>query len=300
MFETIELFGQKVDIKNSNCTKCNEEPIRTSMKLNLYIKVTDVCNARCEVCSNKGNEKASIIDLEKLKMVISYLDSKDIINRIGITGGEPMLDIKRLNDVLNAIYEVKPSAVVTINTNGCNIKEALYLDSINKIEGIHISRHHYQDEINNKFFGINTATNQDIEMVMNKVSNKKLLRLNCLLMKKYINNIKEVSKYLDNATLLNIFRVGFVSLMPINNPSIENFINFKEVFKDMPSNFIETNNLNDLDVCQCTNGLYLGYNGNIIEYYARMTKELNCEYARQLVYTSDNKLTVGFNKKPLI
>lgn len=64
-------------------------------------------------------------------------------------------------------------------------------------------------------------------------------------------------------------------------------------------NYIKNKTYN-LYVCECTNGLYLGYNGNITEYYARMAKELNCEYAQQFVYTTDNKLTVGFNKKPLI
>lgn len=300
MYETIELFGQTVDIKNYNCTKCNESIVRTPMKLNLYIKITDMCNANCEACSNRGNEKKSDIDLNKLKMVIKYLDDRDLINRIGITGGEPMLNINKLNNLLNAVYEVKPNALVTINTNGFNIKQIPYLDSKDKIYGIHISRHHYLDEKNDKFFGIKTASLSDIEKVIDKIDNKKLIRLNSLLMKKYINNIEEVSKYLEMAANLDIFRVGFVSLMKINDYSKDNFINFNDIFNDLPENFIRTNSLNDLNICECVNGLYLGNNGNIVEYYARMTKELNCEYARQFVYTSDNQLTVGFNKKSLI
>ena len=63
---------------------------------------------------------------------------------------------------------------------------------------------------------------------------------------------------------------------------------------------LKTKHLQDLNICECTNGLYLANNGNIVEYYARMTKDLNCNYARQFVYTSDNKLTVGFNQKSLI
>lgn len=300
MYETIEIFGQKVDIRNNNCTRCGEIPTRTPMKLNLYIKLTDMCNAKCEMCSNRGNEKTSKLDLEKLKMVIKYLDNRNLINRIGITGGEPMLNMSKLNDLLNIIFDVKKDSMVTINTNGFNIKNILYLDSIDKVNGIHISRHHYDDEINNDFFGISTATNSDIEYMMNKLDNKKLLRLNCLLMKNYINNIKEVSNYLETAANLGIFRVGFVSLMKVNDFSKENFINFNDIFRDLPSNYCKTDKLNDLNICECENGVYLSNNGDIVEYYARMTKELNCEYARQFVYTSDNKLTVGFNKKSLI
>lgn len=300
MFKEIELFGQKVKIKNNDCCCIDEEPVRTNMRLNLYIKVTDVCNAKCEVCSNKGHNSLGNIDLNKLKMVISYLDKKDLLNRIGITGGEPMINVSRLNDVLNAIYEVKPNAFVTINTNGFNIKEVANLDNKDKIEGIHVSRHHYLDSINNDFFGIKTATIKDLEFIMKNVDNKKLLRLNCLLMKKYIKNLDDVKKYLEFASELDVFRVGFVSLMKINNNSIDNFIDFNDIFNNLPDRMLSTKHLKDLDICECTNGIYLADNGNIIEYYARMTKDLNCEYARQFVYTSDNKLTVGFNKKSLI
>jgi len=300
MYEEIELFGQKVQIKNNNCCPIDKTPESTLMKLNLYVKITDICNAKCEVCSNKGNEKTGNIDLTKLKMVIKYLDEKNLLNRIGITGGEPMLSINKLNDLLNAIYQVKPNAFVTINTNGHNIKEVVNLDSKDKIEGIHISRHHYLDELNDNFFGIKTATSADLEYIMNNVDNKKLLRLNCLLMKKYINNLCEVKKYLEYASQIDIFRVGFVSLMKINENSINNFIDFNDIFSSLPNDMMKTNHLRDLNICECTNGIYVAENGNLVEYYARMTKNLNCEYARQFVYTSDNKLTVGFNKKSLI
>ena len=300
MFETIELFGEKVDIKNNCCVKKGKKPQKAYMKLNLYIKLTDMCNANCSVCSNRGNEKASSLDYNKLKFVIETLDKKNLINRIGITGGEPFLDMDSLNKTLNAIFEVKPDAFVTINTNGFNINECLKLDRVNDIYGIHISRHHYLDEVNNEFFGIPVASKNDIMNVMKNASNDELIRLNCLLMKSYINNSEEVEKYLEMAGLLGVFRCGFVSLMPINEESIKEFIDFNEVFKNTSDRFLKTREQNDLDICECMNGLYIARNGNLVEYYARMTKELNCPYARQFVYTSDNHLTVGFNKKPLL
>ena len=101
MANTIELFGQKVEIKDTPCTRKGETPERCRMSLNLYIKVTDMCNAKCSVCSNKGNEKCSQIDYEKLKYTIEYLDSRGLINRIGITGGEPFLDFDRLMNKYN-------------------------------------------------------------------------------------------------------------------------------------------------------------------------------------------------------
>lgn len=46
--------------------------------------------------------------------------------------------------------------------------------------------------------------------------------------------------------------------------------------------------------------MYISKEGEFIEWYARMTKELKCDYTRQFVYTSDNKLTTGFGKEIII
>ena len=300
MAETIELFGKKVEIKNSECTKNNDKPTSGHMMLDLYIKITDLCNANCSVCSNRGNEKKTEIDYEKLKYVIKYLESQHRVNRIAITGGEPFLDMDRLNKVLNVVFEAKKDAFVTINTNGFRIKESEFLDNISKVGGIHISRHHYIDSINNKFFGIETASIDDIKYAINSNYNPKLFRLNCLLMKSYINDIKGVRKYLDMAAELGIRQVGFVSLMPCNEISKEEFIDFNDVFSNAPDRFQIISKTNDLDICECINGVYISKNGRLVPYYARMTKELNCPYARQFVYTSDNHLSVGFNKGVLL
>lgn len=299
MAETIELFGKKVEIKNSECTKNKSLPTTGHMMLDLYIKITDLCNANCSVCSNRGNEKCSQIDYEKLRYVIKYLESQHRVNRIAITGGEPFLDMDRLNKVLNVIFAAKKDAFVTINTNGFRIKECLDLANISKVGGIHISRHHFNDSINDRFFGIKTASISDIEEVMSRV-NPKLVRLNCLLMKSYIHNIKQVEKYLEMASELGIRQCGFVSLMPCNEESKEEFIDFNDIFTNLPSRFQTISHTKDFDICECTNGVYLAKNGRIVPYYARMTKEMNCPYARQFVYTSDNHLTCGFNKSILI
>ena len=296
MAETIELFGKKVDIKNSECTLNGAKPTTGHMMLDLYIKINDMCNAKCSVCSNHGNEKKSEIDYAKLKYVIEYLEREHRVNRIAITGGEPFLDMERLNNVLNIVFEAKPNAFVTINTNGFRIKDCLDLDSISKVGGIHISRHHFDDSINNKFFGIKTASISDIDEVVSKIDNPRLIRLNCLLMKSYIHDIKGVEKYLEMASELDVHMCGFVSLMPINEESKKEFIDFNDIFTDLPSKFQKISKTNDLDICECTNGVYLADNGVVMPYYARMTKELNCPYARQFVYTSDNHLTGGFNK----
>ena len=300
MYETIELFGKKVDVRNRPCAINGKEfDIRTT-KLDLYIKVTDLCNGHCSVCSNKGYEKKSEIDYQKLKYVIKYLDEQDRVGRIAITGGEPFLDLDRLNKVLNIVFDAKPDAYVTINTNGFRIQDSLSLDNISQVGGIHISRHHYRDSVNNEFFGIKTASRDDIRRVVTESKNPRLIRLNCLLMKNYIHTILEVQRYLEMAAVLGVNHCGFISLMPYNEASIREYVDFNDVFQEVPERFQIISNTKDLDVCECANGVYLANNGRVMPFYARMTKNLDCPYARQYVYTSDNHLTAGFGGPVLL
>lgn len=300
MYEEIEIFDEKVKIKNYACSSIKNKFNKQKMKINLYIKINDGCNAKCKFCSNSGMQDRGKIDLVKLEYVLKYFNERQLLNRISITGGEPMLKIDLLNDVTNLIYKVIPNATVTINTNGYNLRKVVELDVIDKIEGIHISRHHYLDNINEEIFGTKVASIEDIKYVMDNLKNKKLLRLNCLLMKNNIDKIEEVVNYLEFASKLEIFRVGFVSLMKINDYSKENFINFNDVFKKEimnPKTFIH---FYDSNICECINGVYISKKGKFTEWYARMTKELNCEYTRQFVYTSNNRLTTGFGKEIII
>lgn len=300
MYQEIELFGEKIKIKNYACSSIQNEYEKQDMKLNLYIKINDGCNAKCKFCSNSEMQDMGQIDLKKLEYVLEYFNNRKLLNRISITGGEPMLKIELLNKVANLIYKEIPNAIVTINTNGYNIREVIKLDAIDKIAGIHISRHHYEDKINTQIFGTKVATEEDIEYVMKNVKNKKLLRLNCLLIKNNIDKIEEVEKYLEFASKLGIFRVGFVSLMKVNDYSKENFIDFNDVFKEATMNPKTFMHFYDTNICECINGVYISKQGEFVEWYARMTKELNCEYTRQFVYTSDNKLSTGFGKKILL
>jgi len=301
MIKEIEIFNEIIPVKNYLCSNNPNNVIEGEYKFNLYIKITDYCNAKCQFCSNQSSiPSKEDIDLNKLETVLKELNEKNLLSRISITGGEPLLYVDRLNKVLNKVFEIIPNAFVTINTNGINFDKINNLDTLSKLEGIHISRHHYNDEINDSLFGVKTATMQEIQALYNNASNKQLIRLNCLLIKDLIDRKEEVEKYLDEASKIGVFRVGFVSLMPTNQYCKDNYIDFNIVFKDLASNFFSTFHFYDSNICECCNGIYLGENGNLVEYYARMTKELNCDYMRQLVYTPSNELSVGFNKKKIL
>lgn len=298
-YEMIRLFGHDVKVKNYMCSSNPNSYHQNHVAINLYVKINDACNGQCQFCSNCDLKDNGKLDLEKLRSTLIYLCDQEILNRISITGGEPLLNPELLNDTLNVIFSVNDQAHVTFNTNGYNLSAVLEFDAIDKVEGIHISRHHYDDSKNASIFGCDVATIDDISHVMDKAQNSKLLRLNCLLMKDYIDNPREVRNYLEHASDLGIFRVGFVSLMKVNDYCRSHFVDFNDIF-DSIINSKKTSHHYDKDICECINGIYVADSGKFLEYYARMTKENNCDYARQLVYTSDNRLTTGFGKASLI
>lgn len=297
--EEVELFGKKFLAKGYCCnTEGTDEVKNENTKLNLYISINDVCNAKCKFCNVHTKKSCNAkFDVKKLEEVLIELKNKERLNRIGITGGETFLNINLLNDILKCIKDNIEYPFVTINTNGSflhKINEIKYLDII---EGIHISRHHYDDNKNNEIFGIKTASMKEIKEV-NTLYRKELIRLNCLLIKGYIDNYEEIKKYLDIATESDIFRVGFVGLMPLNEYCKENYVDFKQL--GMNDYILKTGSLKDMNLCECNNYTYCSKETKkLIDVYFRQVKELNCEYCRQLTYSCDNKLLVGFNKEEI-
>ena len=297
--QKMTLFGKEIICKGYLCSPEKDSKERVEkMRLNLYISINDICNAKCKFCNvhcTKSLQKE--LDLQKLEMVLQELEEKGRLNRIGITGGETFLNIELLNKVLEVIKRKVKYPFVTINTNASlleKIEEIKYLDII---EGIHISRHHYEDKKNNEIFGIQTATMEQIGRI-HQIYGRNLIRMNCILMKGYIDNKEEIKKYLEVAAKYHIGRVGFVGLMPINAYAKEQYINFKEVLLD--EKFLSTSKLYDRNICECENYLYTSQEHKaIVETYFRQVKNLNCSYCRQLSYTCDNQLLAGFGQKSI-
>lgn len=297
---SVELFEKQFLAKGYYCNeKANDASVNEHIRLNLYISINDICNAKCDFCnvhrtdSNKAN-----FNLLKLEKVLKELKNKDRLNRIAITGGETFLNINLLNSLIDCIANTIENPFITINTNGSMLHKIKDIKNIDKISGIHISRHHYEDFKNDEIFGIKTATLSDIEKINNEYSNS-LIRLNCNLIKGYIDNYDEVKRYLDMAIKSSVFRVGFVGLMELNNFCKDNYINFKDFNFD--KYMLKTETLYDTNICECENYLYCSEQmGRIIEVYFRQVKSLNCKYCRQLSYTCDNKLLTGFNNNSIL
>lgn len=296
----IELFDQELLVKDSLCGPTPTSRFEVEPALRLYIKVTDYCNANCKFCANGACTDFGKINLEKLEFVIRYLKEKNRLHSISLTGGEPMINPDLVNKILNLIWSVDSRIQVQISTNGLNLREIANFDNPNNLESIHISRHHYDDEKNIEIFGSNSiATTSDIMFLQEFLTNKKIININTVAIKDYIDNLREIKRMLDYVGDTGVYKNGFVSLMKCNDYSKEHFINFNDIFNNLDDNFLITNRFYSGEYCECIDGIYTSSSAKFVEFYARMVKECNCPYVNQLVYTSDNKVTAGFSGKVL-
>lgn len=298
--KTINLFGHDIIVRDTLCSTDPKDLKVVDPSLRLYIKLTDACNADCLFCANKESRDFGNLDFRKLEFVIRYLLDRGLLHGISITGGEPMMNPDKMNMLLNLIYGIDPNMEVAISTNGYNLKIFLDMEHVNKLESIHISRHHYDDEVNYSIFGSReVASTEDIVALQEGLDDKRIININTLVMKDYIEDLASIRKMLNYVGDVGVYKNGFVSLMKCNQFSKDHFINFNDIFSSLDESFYLGHHFYNGEYCECVDGVYLTDNERMVEFYARMVKDCSCPYTTQLVYTSDNKVTAGFGKKLL-
>jgi len=169
--------------------------IGTIINPNFTIVAPGGCNAKCEFCFWK-QEKTGKQYLEKLKDTMDSLPSQFYM--ISISGGEPTLS-PYLTDILNMIDEEQFTHRI-LTTNATHLMK--HADLIcQKIQHLNISRHHWDDKINEKIFVTDTVPNHQelkeyIEVFnMNGVD----VTFSCVLTDEYILTKQDIISYVDFA-----------------------------------------------------------------------------------------------------
>jgi molybdenum cofactor biosynthesis enzyme MoaA len=298
--KTINLFGHDIIVRDTLCSTNKDDSKKVEPSLRLYIKLTDACNADCLFCANRESRDFGNLDFKKLEFVIRYLLDRGLLHGISITGGEPMMNPDKMNSLLNLIYSIDSDMEVAISTNGYNLRSFLDMEHVNKLESIHISRHHYDDEVNYSIFGSrNVASTEDIITLQEGLDDKRIININTLVMKDYLEDLTGIKRMLNYVGDVGVYKNGFVSLMKCNQFSRDHFINFNDIFSSLDGSFYLGHHFYNGEYCECVDGVYLTDKDKMVEFYARMVKDCECPYTTQLVYTSDNKVTAGFGKKLL-
>ncbi len=97
-----------------------------------------------------------------------------------MTGGEATIN----KDFYNVVDIVsKYDSFLVVNTNGANLKTAYDKGYGDKFDSIALSRHHYDDKLNDEILGFKSLTRDEL-----KEMNFKNIHFSCNLQKNYINN----------------------------------------------------------------------------------------------------------------
>ncbi len=289
-----QLFNHPIAIKERGCNHddCPGAPIPPSV--NLFVKVTNGCNAHCLFCSNADAPHTGEFDINKLFRIIEEIKKRGIIlNRLNITGGEPSLVKNRVIGVLERMdLEGHKDVHVHLNTNGL-ISASQQLMSHPRWDSISVSLHHYDNDKLSQLYGIRIpeeALNFDgIDMMKVNAS--------CNLIRGYIDCTDEAHKMMDFCIEKGFTRLGFVGLMPVNNFCKIRLVKLDELqLQEIPHCYF-TECKNRGGNCKCSNYLY-NKNLKVLDIYMR--HYVNPQYCESGLMFDGEYLCQGFNDNNII
>ena len=297
-FETVRVLGKDVRVKNYICSPdgVTYQKKTGGLRLQMSVCPTAYCPAGCPFCIAKNTKSPQRIDLKKFERTMRLLKEQDLVRAMKITGGEPFYDVGLLNEVISVLYDVFGLEFeISISTNGIHLGELHWIRNLERVEAIHISRHHYDDAVNKMLFGgADVPSGDELREIIGTISYKDIFVLNCTLLRDYIHSPEEAHKFLDFAVCIGAAKVGFVTCSPINDYAREQTIPYADVLRDDDPSLLFTRQFCDHEICRCRDGVYVSPDGSIIEFYGRSTKTGDCGYSRGLVYDADDHLRDGF------
>lgn len=291
----IDFCGKQIAVKEFDCQLGSLRPGRLKPFVNLFVKVTNGCNAHCRFCSNAGTPAtAGSFDVPKLISIIRRLQEASIrVNRINITGGEPSIVADRVADILRQVEDNHLDSVhLHLNTNGL-LPQSQELMRHPRWDSVSMSLHHYDIDRLSELYGCKIP---ESAFLLEGVD-KQRLNASCNLVKGYIDNPEEAHKMLDFALQLGIPRIGFVALMKVNDYCKERFIDLEDIHIDTIPHVYFTKSMNRGDDCKCSNYLY-NKDLKILEIYMRnYANPMYCESS--LVYDGEY-LRQGFHQDNIL
>ena len=180
----VNLFGKSIFLE------------RNPWLWHLHLKVTDICNAHCSFCVEQNSEcKNHECGVEKylsqVEKMLNEMERNNILFSVSVTGGEPLLF--RGFDELCGILSQHEIQFLTINTNASFIEKKIkIIDGL--FDFVDISRHAINDDDNNKIFGANMITLDDLKRIKSKMHNTKM-RIQCVMSE--VNSIEAMNNFID-------------------------------------------------------------------------------------------------------
>lgn len=291
----VRLGNSILRLKDLGCVREDipAQPIPPSV--NLFVKVTNGCNARCLFCSNAGAESVSTrFNVDKLFEMVNILQERNIIvNRINITGGEPAVVPALVDNILSRAAESPYADIhLHLNTNGL-LPNSQMLMRHDRWNSISMSLHHYDMSTLQEIYGIAIP----IEAFNFEGIDMSKVNASCNLIRGYIDSPESVQRMLDYAIDLGINRLGFVALMKTNDFCRQHYVDFSDVdFASVPRLHF-TGSMNRGSDCKCSNYLY-SKGTRILEVYMR--NYMNHHYCESSMVYDGQYFRQGFGTNNII
>lgn len=282
----MELFGFDVPMKLNPCSLNGKKQDAEGEYVNLYVRITEKCNASCAFCEFRDNKSKNKFDLYKFYYVLNEVNKKVRVNKVTFTGGEPTMISDVLNDALGMVKEINQDIFTVINSNGF----ALGSVDFHNVDSYALSRHGIGSENNDAF---NTTVMSDKMLNSLDISTKEKIHITCNLDKSRTATTEDMYRLINHYSKMGFHDFGFVTLMEVNEYCKANKIDFRSLDLDSMSNTIRSRAYNNENACFCANYLTYDDEGTVNRWYARHY----CDRTRAdstLVYDL-NKLKIGFN-----
>jgi len=248
------LFDKEIPIRTHHCSVFDQPPKEVEIPyVNLYIRFKG-CNAKCKFC--EYSDTANKFNIEKFKFILEELKKNISIKKVSLTGGEPTLNFDKFKEITLLANEILNESAFVLNTNGFNLQKIFNDEVLGYIDNISISRHHYNDDLNNEILGLNTIRSSELKEYAAEYEDTELLHFSCNLTKGYIDSKKEILKYLEYTNDTNVHSVGFVQLMPINDYCKEHFVHI-DLDSLLSKRFNLLKRTKKLGACECNNYVYI-------------------------------------------
>ncbi len=143
--------------------------------INAYVAITKKCSLQCEHCYEWDNlNKKETLSAEQLKSVVAKIQERGV-SQIHFSGGEPLLKVDLLIDILNSAkketdFWVLTSGFKLTSDNAKKLKTA-------GLNGVIISLDHFDPEKHNQFRGFKDAYYWVEKGVQNAIENQLVVAL---------------------------------------------------------------------------------------------------------------------------
>jgi pyruvate-formate lyase-activating enzyme len=188
---------------------------------NFYVITTFKCNCKCAFCLFRKNEIEDCDDGYKLEVIEDVIRNTNERLSIKITGGEPFIKPKLVNDIITIANSHKDKIHnIGIGTNG-TLPMPL-MDSGVPVN-VYASRHTFAD--NAEGFGVERVLSYEDLLRTNAHS----IRLSCNIIKGGVDTTDEVLKYLHNMESVGLDHICFREL---NRLSVDNELMYEDFIYD--------------------------------------------------------------------